>query len=35
MINGAVEFSAAQLAYMLDEIDWRNPRYAFQPVAAG
>ncbi|WP_424140878.1 IS66 family insertion sequence element accessory protein TnpB [Roseomonas chloroacetimidivorans] len=27
--------SAAQLAYMLDGIDWRNPRHTFRPQAAG
>ena len=30
-----VGISAAQLAYMLDGIDWRNPRYTFRPQAAG
>ena len=33
--DGAVEISAAQLAYMLDGIDWRNPRHTFRPAAAG
>ena len=33
--GGAVEISAAQLAYMLDGIDWRNPRHTFRPAAAG
>jgi transposase len=27
--------SAAQLAYMLDGIDWRNPQHTFRPQAAG
>jgi transposase len=27
--------SAAQLAYMLDGIDWRNPRHTFGPQRAG
>jgi transposase len=33
--NGAVAISAAQLAYMLDGIDWRNPRATWRPEAAG
>ena len=33
--NGAVAISAAQLAYMLDGIDWRNPRHTFRPLLAG
>src|SRR5215210_1121027 len=32
--DGAVAISAAQLAYMLDGIDWRNPRYTFRPQRA-
>jgi transposase len=31
----AVPVSAAQLAYMLDGIDWRNPRHTYRPEAAG
>lgn len=31
----AVPVSAAQLAYMLDGIDWRNPRRTYRPEAAG
>ncbi|MFK4048108.1 IS66 family insertion sequence element accessory protein TnpB [Roseomonas mucosa] len=27
--------SAAQLAYMLDGIDWRNPQLTYRPQAAG
>jgi transposase len=27
--DGTVAISAAQLAYMLDGIDWRNPRHTF------
>lgn len=26
---------AAQLAYMLDGIDWRSPRHTFRPERAG
>lgn len=31
----AVAISAAQLAYMLDGIDWRNPVHTFRPQRAG
>jgi transposase len=33
--NGAVAISAAQLAYMLDGIDWRHPRLTWRPKHAG
>jgi transposase len=33
--GGVVGISASQLAYMLDGIDWRNPRYTFRPSCAG
>ena len=33
--DGAVAISAAQLAYMLDGIDWRNPLHTWHPRAAG
>jgi transposase len=33
--NGAVAISAAQLSYMLDGIDWRNPRATRRLEAAG
>jgi transposase len=33
--DGVVAISAAQLAYMLDGIDWRNPRHSFRPEIAG
>jgi len=33
--DGAVAISAAQLAYMLEGIDWRNPRHTFRPQRAG
>ncbi len=33
--DGVVAVSAAQLAYMLDGIDWRNPVHTFRPAAAG
>jgi transposase len=31
----AVAISAAQLNFMLDGIDWRNPQYTWRPQAAG
>jgi len=33
--DGVVGLSAAQLTYMLDGIDWRNPRHTFRPSCAG
>jgi transposase len=33
--DGAVRVSAAQLGYLLDGIDWRNPRHTWRPAAAG
>lgn len=33
--DGVVAISAAQLAYMLDGIDWRHPRHTFRPHSAG
>ncbi|MGO4123084.1 IS66 family insertion sequence element accessory protein TnpB [Inquilinus sp. YAF38] len=33
--DGVVGISASQLAYMLDRIDWRNPRHTFRPERAG
>jgi len=33
--DGVVAISAAQLAYMLDGIDGRNPRHTFRPKSAG
>ena len=32
---GSVAISSAQLAYMLDGIDWRNPRMTWRPRSAG
>jgi transposase len=31
----AVAISAAQLGYLLDGIDWRNPRWTQRPAKAG
>ena len=33
--DGAVAITAAQLAYMLDGIDWRNPVFTWRPEVAG
>ena len=33
--GGAVSISAAQMAYMLEGIDWRNPRQTWRPESAG
>ena len=33
--GGVVAISAAQLAYMLDGIDWRNPVHTWRPQVAG
>jgi transposase len=33
--NGSVAISAAQLGYMLDGIDWRNPVHTYRPERAG
>jgi len=33
--GGAVSISAAQMAYMLEGIDWRNPQLTWRPKSAG
>ena len=33
--DGMVAISAAQLAYMLEGIDWRHPLHTWRPQAAG
>lgn len=33
--GAAVPVSAAQLGYLLEGIDWRNPRWAQRPASAG
>ena len=33
--DGAVVITPAQLSYMLEGIDWRNPIHSFRPQAAG
>jgi transposase len=34
-VDGAMTISPAQLGYMLEGIDWRNPIHSFRPSAAG
>ena len=33
--DGVVAITPAQLGYMLEGIDWRNPRQTWRPLAAG
>ena len=33
--GGVVSISAAQMAYMLEGIDWRNPQLTWRPQSAG
>jgi len=33
--DGAISISAAQLSYMLEGIDWRNPQRTWRPALAG
>ncbi|MFZ0056380.1 MAG: IS66 family insertion sequence element accessory protein TnpB, partial [Pseudolabrys sp.] len=33
--DGAISISAAQMAYMLEGIDWRNPQLTWRPRSAG
>src|SRR5664280_1815663 len=33
-VDGVLGISASQLAYMLDGIDWRNPRHTYRPEHA-
>lgn len=33
--NGVVSISPAQLGYLLDGIDWRNPQQTWRPTRAG
>jgi len=34
-VDGAMVITPAQLSYMLEGIDWRNPIHTFRPQAAG
>jgi transposase len=33
--GGTVAISAAQMSYMLEGIDWRNPQHTWRPQSAG
>ena len=33
--DGVVSLTSAQLACLLDGIDWRNPQYSWRPASAG
>lgn len=33
--DGAIALSSAQLGYMLEGIDWRNPQHTWRPQTAG
>jgi transposase len=33
--DGTVSLTSAQLACLLDGIDWRNPQYSWRPASAG
>ena len=35
LADGIVTISSAQVGYMLDGIDWHNPRHTFRPASAG
>jgi transposase len=34
-VDGALAITAAQLCYMLEGIDWRNPQRTWRPELAG
>jgi transposase len=34
-VDGAVALTAAQMGYLLEGIDWRNPQQTWRPRAAG
>ena len=34
-VDGATALTAGQLSYLLEGIDWRNPRRTWRPAAAG
>ena len=35
VVDGVIAISAAQLGYMLEAIDWRNPQHTTRPKLAG
>ena len=34
-VDGVVALSAAQMSYLLEAIDWRNPQHTWRPQSAG
>ena len=34
-VDGAIALTAAQMGYLLEGIDWRNPQQTWRPQAAG
>jgi transposase len=34
-VDGAVSLTAAQMGYLLEAIDWRNPQQTWRPQSAG
>jgi transposase len=33
--EGVISVTAAQMSFLLEGIDWRNPQYSWRPAAAG
>ena len=34
-VDGVVALTAAQMSYLLEAIDWRNPQHTWRPQSAG
>ena len=34
-VDGVISLSAAQMSYLLEAIDWRNPQHTWRPQSAG
>ena len=34
-VDGVVSLTAAQMGYLLEAIDWRNPQHTWRPQSAG
>lgn len=34
-VDGLVSLTAAQMSYLLETIDWRNPQHTWRPQSAG
>jgi transposase len=34
-VDGVVSLTAAQMGYLLEAIDWRNPQRSWRPQSAG